>query len=475
MSLASELAPADHDLRAASATVLRPVESWPGFRYLAGTTAVGLVAILGFICWGWQMYIGMGVSGLMWPVMWGAYITNYVFWIAIAMSGTFLSAALYLFRARFRSAFSRAAETMTIWSILSAGLFPLIHLGRSWRAYWILPYPNQRRLWPNFRSSLVLDSYAITTYLAVSLVFWYIGMLPDLAELRDRATGWRRTLYGIASLGWTGSIRDTSPFLKLYILLAGLELALVFSVHTTVAWDFSTALIPGWHEEIFPPYFVAGAVFSGLAMILTLIIPIREWFHLHDFITVDHLEKVCQLIIVASSVLTFSYATEYFIAWYSADTYERSAYWMRAFGRYSHPFWMTVAFNCALPLLFFWRRFRRSIPLMFIMSILMNVGMWLERFVFIVTSLAYSFDPAAWGIYHVTWIEIGITAGGFGGFLALFLLSLKVIPALPTAEVRRDILEARRQRQALAAVGLWPPPGSAGGGQPLAPPPAAGS
>lgn len=454
MSLASELDQGKYDLREASEAILRPVETGPTFRQIVGLAVSGLLTLVGAVCWGRQMYIGMGVTGLMWPVMWAVYITNFVFWIGIAHSGTLISAILYLFRAKFRPAFSRASEAMTIFAVLTAGLFPVLHLGRSWRAYWVLPYPNERHIWPNFRSPLVLDVFAVSTYLTVSIIFWYLGMLPDMAELRDRAKGWRRTIYGVLSLGWTGSLRQLSPYMKLYILLAGLATPLVLSVHTTVSWDFSLSLLPGWHEEIFPPYFVAGAIFSGLAMVITLVVPLRSWFRLEKYITIDHLDKINQLIILTSSIVTFSYATEYFIAWYSADTYERSAYWMRAFGHYWKPFWATIACNCCIPLLLFARPIRRSLKGMFIISIFINIGMWLERFILIVTTLAYSYDPASWGIYHVQWIEIGITVGSFGWFFLQFLGFLKIAPALPVAEVRKDILEARRNRRALAEAGL---------------------
>ncbi|HZT73975.1 MAG TPA: NrfD/PsrC family molybdoenzyme membrane anchor subunit [Terriglobales bacterium] len=454
MAQASELREADYDLRQTSDDLIRPVETGPTLRYLVSVIFAGLVTLIGVVCWGRQLYVGMGVTGLMWPVMWAVYITNFVFWIGIAHSGTLISAILYLFRAKFRPAFSRSSEAMTIFAVATAGLFPILHLGRAWRFYWVLPYPNERRIWPNFRSPLVLDVFAISTYLTVSLIFWYLGMLPDMAELRDRSRGWKRTLYGVASLGWTGSLRQLSPYMKLYILLAGLATPLVLSVHTTVSWDFSLSLLPGWHEEIFPPYFVAGAIFSGLAMVLTLVIPLRSWFRLKAYITIDHLERLCQLILLTSSIVTFSYATEYFIAWYSGNTYEHSAYWMRAFGHYWKPFWFMIACNCFVPLLFFSRRVRRNIKGMFIISILINVGMWLERFIIIVTTLAYSFDPGSWGIYHVQWIEIGITAGSFGWFMLQFLGFVKIAPSLPVAEVRKDILEARRQKKALIAAGL---------------------
>lgn len=453
----SEIAPARFHLREISAVLLRPVERRPSLRYWIGLGFSALCVLIGAAAWGRQLYIGMGVSGLEWPVMWAMYITCFVFWIGIAHSGTLISAILYLFRAKFRPSFSRAAEAMTIFAIATAGLFPILHLGRAWRFYWVFPYPNQRRLWINFRSPLVLDIFAISTYLTVSLIFWYLGMVPDFAEIRDRSTGWRRTVYGALSLGWVGSLRQMSPYLKLYILLAGLATPLVLSVHTMVSWDFALSLLPGWHEEIFPPYFVAGAIFSGLAMVLTLIIPLRSWFHLEEHITLDHLEALAKLIILTSSIVAYSYATEYFTAWYSGDTFERTAYWMRAFGHYWKPFWLMSVCNVLVPLLFFFRRVRRSIAGLLTISVLINVGMFLERLVLIVTTLAYSFDPGSWGLWHLQWVEVGIVIGSFGWFMMLFLLFVRFAPSLPMAEVKRDVVEARGMLATLRGAGMLPP------------------
>lgn len=458
MPLRSEIEPATFTLRAVSETLLGPVQRAPGLRWIIGLGVASMCTILGAAAWGRQMYIGMGVSGLAWPVMWAMYITCFVFWIGIAHSGTLISAILYLFRAKFRPSFSRASEAMTIFAIATAGLFPILHLGRAWRFYWVFPYPNERRIWPNFRSPLVLDIFAISTYFTVSVIFWYLGMVPDFAELRDRSIGWRRTVYGVLSLGWVGSLRQMSPFLKLYILLAGLATPLVLSVHTMVSWDFALSLLPGWHEEIFPPYFVAGAIFSGLAMVLTLVIPLRKWFHLEEYITIDHFEAIAKLIILTSSIVAYSYASEYFIAWYSGDSYERTAYWMRAFGHYWKPFWIMSCLNVLVPLLFFFRRIRRSLLWLFVISILINIGMFLERLVIIVTTLAYSFDPGSWGLWHLTWVEVAIVIGSFGWFMTQFLLFVQVAPSLPIAEVKRDVLEGRRMIAELSAAGLMAAP-----------------
>jgi molybdopterin-containing oxidoreductase family membrane subunit len=452
----SEIEPARFELAEVSRAILRPVNRAPGMPWMLGVGAAGLCTLIGAVAWGWQMYQGMGVSGLAWPVMWAMYITCFVFWIGIAHSGTLISAILYLFRAKFRPSFSRASEAMTIFAIATAGLFPILHLGRSWRFYWVFPYPNERRLWVNFRSPLVLDIFAISTYLTVSLIFWYLGMVPDFAELRDQSLGWRRTIYGVLSLGWVGSLRQMSPYLKLYILLAGLATPLVLSVHTMVSWDFALSLLPGWHEEIFPPYFVAGAIFSGLAMVLTLVIPLRKWFHLEEHITIDHCEALAKLIILTSSIVAYSYASEYFIAWYSGNTYEQTAYWLRAFGHYWKPFWIMSVCNVLVPLLFFFRRIRRSLLWLFVISILINVGMFLERLVLIVTTLAYSYDPGSWGLWHLQWVEVAIVVGSFGWFMLQFLLFVQFAPSLPVAEVKRDVIEGRRMLRAFRRSGLLP-------------------
>ena len=454
MPMRSEVEPAKFKLADVSNALLMPVRRPPTLRSMLGLGCAVFCTLIGAAAWGWQMYAGMGVSGLAWPVMWAMYITCFVFWIGIAHSGTLISAILYLFRAKFRPSFSRASEAMTIFAIATAGLFPILHLGRSWRFYWVFPYPNERRIWVNFRSPLVLDIFAISTYFTVSLIFWYLGMVPDFAEIRDRSIGWRRTIYGVLSLGWVGSLRQMSPYLKLYILLAGLATPLVLSVHTMVSWDFALSLLPGWHEEIFPPYFVAGAIFSGLAMVLTLIIPLRSFFRLQQHITIDHLEAIAKLIILTSSIVAYSYASEYFIAWYSGDTYERTAYWLRAFGHYWKPFWIMSCCNVLVPLLFFFRRVRRSLVWLFVISIVINIGMFLERLVIIVTTLAYSFDPGSWGLWHLTWVEVFIVIGSFGWFMTLFLLFVQFAPSLPIAEVKRDVIEGRRMIATLEAAGL---------------------
>ena len=316
------------------------------------------VLAFGLYCWRYQIEAGLGVTGLSHPVNWGVYITNFVFWVGIAHSGTLISAVLFLFRARWRTSIARSAEAMTIFAVMTAALFPIIHLGRAWNFYWLLPYPNQRQLWVNFQSPLVWDAFAISTYFAVSAMFWYIGLMPDLAAIRDRARGLRRRVYGLLCLGWQGTNRQWLHYLSAYGFFAALATPLVVSVHSVVSWDFAMALVPGWHSTIFAPYFVAGAIFSGLAMVLTLLIPLRRIFGLHAYITPTHFDNLGKMIILTSLILSYSYISEVFIAWYSGNPFEREIFWYRAFGDYGHLFWLMVVCNCVVPMLLWLRAIR---------------------------------------------------------------------------------------------------------------------
>ena len=379
-----------------------PTRVWYG---LLGCDLV--VLAFGLYCWVYQIHAGLGVTGLAHPVGWGVYITNFVFWVGIAHSGTLISAVLFLFRAGWRTPIARSAEAMTIFAVMTAGLFPIIHLGRAWNFYWLLPYPNQRQLWVNFQSPLVWDAFAITTYFTVSFLFWYIGLLPDLGAARDRTAGLRRKLYGLFSLGWQGTDRQWHHYLSAYGFFAALATPLVVSVHSVVSWDFAMSIVPGWHSTIFAPYFVAGAIFSGLAMVLTLLIPLRRIFGLEAYITDYHFDNLGKMIILTSLILSYSYASEFFIAWYSANPYERSIFWYRAVGDYAPLFWLMLTCNCAVPLLLCRKSIRTSTRWLFGIALLVNVGMWLERFVIIVSSLSHEFDPAAWGLYQPSWVEVG--------------------------------------------------------------------
>lgn len=427
-----------------SSDILR-VLTPPGKRYILLLGGMAALLLFGAYAWLHQIYTGMGVAGITHPVKWGIYITNFVFWVGLAHSGTLISAILYLFRASWRTSIHRSAEAMTIFALMTAGTFPLIHLGRVWYFYWLLPYPNQRGLWVNFRSPLIWDVFAVGTYFLVSLMFFYTGLIPDLAAARDAFRGWRRKLYGILSLGWQGSDREWRHYRAAYLFMAGLATPLVISVHSVVSWDFAMSIVPGWHSTIFAPYFVAGAIFSGSAMVITLLVPLRKLFRLEEYITLRHFENLAKVIIFTSLIVTYSYANEFFIAWYTGNVAEQESFSWRAFGHYAPLFWSMVVCNSALPLAFFFRRVRRNIASLFIISILINVGMWLERFVIIVTSLAHEYAPYGWGHYSPSWVEIGITAGSFALFFFLFGVFVKLFPVISITEVREQLHASEKE------------------------------
>jgi Ni/Fe-hydrogenase subunit HybB-like protein len=413
---------------------LRPAS----LRYWAVIMLMFFGILLGAGCWAYQIGMGIGVGGQNIPVVWGTYLINFVFWVGIAHSGTLISAILHLFRAGWRNPIARAAETMTVFAVCVAGLFPFIHLGRIWVVYYILPYPNERTLWPNFQSPLVFDVIAISTYLMVSSLFWYTGMLPDLAIVRDRATGLRKKIFRIVSLGWTGRFEEWRHYTRAYLFFAALATPLVISVHSVVSWDFALGIVPGWHSTIFAPYFVAGAIHSGLAMVLTLMIPMRKIFRYEAFITKDILDNIAKTIVFTGLIVGYAYAIEYFLAWYSNNIVEQESFRWRAFGHYSLQFWIMVICNSVVPLLFFIRGVRRSIPLLFIISILINIGMWYERFVIIIGGVAHDFMPNAWGTYSPTIIEYGILVGSFSMFFFLYLLFVKHLPSVSMTEMKES-------------------------------------
>ncbi len=403
--------------------------------YAALAAAALLVAALPAF-WGYQAFTGIGVAGIRHPVGWGVYITNFVFWVGIAHSGTLISAVLFLFRARFRKSFNRSAEAMTLFALTTAGLFPLIHLGRLWKFYYLLPYPNQRLIWVNFKSPLIWDVFAVTTYLIVSLVFFYVGLLPDLAVVRRRLSGIRSAAFRFLSLGWRGDQVQWRHYNQLYLLLAAFATPLVVSVHSVVSWDFAMSILPGWHTTIFAPYFVAGAIFSGTAMVITLVVPMRRMFRLENYITLDHFEGIAKILLFTSLIVTYSYIVEFGLAYYSGNRFESDLFSYRALGDYRALFWVMIACNSVIPLALFRKRLRRHLVFLFVASILVNVGMWLERFVIIVTTLSRDFDPYAWGTYTPSFVEIGITAGSFGIFFLLFLIFAKTLPVLSITEVK---------------------------------------
>lgn len=409
----------------------------PGLAYFAALALAALGLALGAYAFSIQWRVGLGVAGYQHPIYWGVYITNFVFWVGIAHSGTLISAVLFLFRAEWRTAVARASEAMTVFAVMTAGLFPIIHIGRPWFFYWLIPFPNERQLWVNFRSPLIWDLFAITTYLTVSMMFLYLGLIPDIAAARDRTTGWRKPVYRVLALGWDGSSRQWHHYAALYAFFAALATPLVVSVHSVVSWDFAMSIVPGWHSTILAPYFVAGAIFSGLAMVITLLIPLRTLLRLETYITIHHFEQLAKLIIVTSLMVSYAYAVEFFIAWYSGNPYEQGVFYDRMFGQYWAFSWGMLTCNVVVPLFLFWRRIRTSLPALFIISILVNVGMWLERFVIIVTSLSHDFDPANWsGIYAPTWVEGAITLGSFSLFAFLFLVFVKNFPAVSLNEMK---------------------------------------
>lgn len=436
-----------------TADVLRPIEK-PGKLWFLGM-ALSLAALL-FGVWAVavQQMKGVGVWGLRNPVMWAFDITNFVFWIGIGHAGTLISAILFLLRQRWRTSINRSAEAMTIFAVMTAGLFPLIHLGRTWYAFWLFPYPNERLLWVNFRSPLLWDVFAVSTYFTISLVFWFQGLVPDLATVRDRTTSKiKKLVYGIFSLGWTGSARDWNHYEKAYLLLAALSTPLVLSVHSIVSFDFAVSLLPGWHTTIFPPYFVAGAIFSGFAMVVSLLVVLRKVFRLEEYIGIHHMEMMNKIILVTSWMVGYAYMTEAFTAWYSENPYERFTFWNRAFGPFAWAYWIMVSCNFIIPQIFWFQRARRHILTMFVVSIFVNIGMWFERFTIIVTSLHRDYLPASWDTYAPTIYEIGMTVGSFGFFMTFFFLFARFLPSLSLAEVKGVLLNpSGKKRQQAAGV-----------------------
>ena len=431
MGNAERYAKADRDILAAMEK--------PGRAYLAALAFTATLTVIGGILWVYQIRNGLGVAGYTHPVNWAIYITNFVFWVGIAHSGTLISAVLYLFRARFRTSFNRAAEAMTVFALMVAGLFPLIHLGRSWVFYYLLPYPNQRQLWVNFRSPLIWDVFAVGTYFTVSLVFFYVGMIPDFAIARRCKEGIRKRFYQVLSLGWKGTEREWRHYGMLYLFLAAFATPLVASVHSVVSWDFAMSVVPGWHTTIFAPYFVAGAIFSGTAMVITLVIPLRKAMNLHEYITDDHFESIAKIMLFTSLIVSYAYIVEFGLAWYGGNVFETGAFRYRALGDFRYLTWAMIFCNSLVPLSLFVKRLRRNTTCLMIVSLLVNVGMWLERFVIIVTSLAHDYDPYVWGTYSPTYVEVGISLGSFGMFFTLYLLFVKNLPVLSITEIKEHL------------------------------------
>jgi Ni/Fe-hydrogenase subunit HybB-like protein len=428
----------DNEFAKITDTVLRVAEAErpPIGWYIAFTIALGMLAILG-ISIGWLFWTGIGVWGNMHPVVWAWDITNFVFWVGIGHAGTLISAILFLLRQQWRTAINRAAEAMTIFAVMCALIFPGIHIGRPWLPYWMLPIPNQMNMWPQFRSPLDWDVFAVGTYFTVSLLFWYVGLIPDIASLRDRATSpIRRFVYGALAMGWRGSSRQWHRYERAYLILAALSTPLVLSVHSVVSFDFATSQLPGWHTTIFPPYFVAGAIFSGFAMVVTLLVPARQFFGLKKIIELHHLEAMNKVILATGTMVGYAYGMEFFIAWYSGSAYEGFIFMNRAFGPYAWAYWTMVSCNVIFPQLYWFKGIRTSLWAMMIINILVNVGMWFERFVIIATSLHRDFLPSSWGYYTPTKWDFLTLTGSFGLFFTLFLLFCRYLPMIAVAEVK---------------------------------------
>ncbi len=418
--------------------IVSPIENKAPRGWYILITIAAIIAAYGVGCILYLISKGIGTWGLNKTVDWAWDITNFVWWVGIGHAGTLISAVLLLFRQKWRMAINRSAEAMTIFAVMMAALFPGIHMGRIWMAYWVLPLPNQfGSLWVNFNSPLLWDVFAISTYFTVSLVFWYIGLIPDFATIRDRVTkSWQKSMYSTLAFGWTGNAKAWTRFEEVSLVLAGIATPLVFSVHSVVSFDFATSIVPGWHTTIFPPYFVSGAVFSGFAMVLTLLLIMRKVMHLESYITVKHIEYMNIVIIVTGSIVGVAYITELFVSWYGGVEYESYAFINRATGPYLWAYWIMMTCNVVSPQLFWVKKWRRNLVFTFFMSIVVNIGMWFERFVIIVTSLHRDYLPSSWTMFHPTWVDIGIFLGTIGIFFTLFLLFARFFPVLALNELK---------------------------------------
>lgn len=389
--------------------------------------------------------VGIGIWGVNVPVGWAFGIINFVWWIGIGHAGTLISAILLLFRQQWRTSINRFAEAMTLFAVACAALYPILHTGRPWLAiYWLFPYPNSMQLWPQFRSPLIWDVFAVSTYGTVSALFWFTGLVPDVATLRDRAKSpAAQKVFGLLALGWRGSARHWHRYEMAYLLLAGISTPLVLSVHSVVSFDFAVSVIPGWHASIFPPYFVAGAIYSGFAMVLTLAVPLRKFYGMEDFITMRHIHNMTKVMLVTGMLVAYGYANEAFFSWYSGNPYEGYMYLNRMNGPYKVEFWALIAINVVMIQLFWFRRVRDNVALLWVLSLLVNVGMWLERFVIIVISLHRDFLPSSWGMFYPTRYDLGMFAGTIGLFLALFFLFARFLPVIAMFEMRTIVPQAK--------------------------------
>ena len=411
----------------------------PSAGYLGLLALSTVMMVYGGYCWFQQILWGMGEAGITNPTFWGVYIVTFVFWVGIGHAGTLISAILYLVRSKWRTGVYRASEAMTIFAVMTAGLFPVLHLGRCWNVYWFFPYPNQRQLWLNFKSPLMWDVFAISTYFSVSAVFFYIGLVPDIAVVRDHSKGLVRKVYGLLALGWRGTNKQWFHYMAAYGFFAAFCAPLVVSVHSVVSWDFATANSAGWHSTIFPPYFVAGAIFSGCAMVITLLLPLSYAFKWEEYVNIWHFEQLAKLCLLTTTIVSYAYAMEYFIAWYSQNPYEQHMFYWRATGEYAWAFWIMVSCNVLSPLPWWFKKVRTNPWGLFIISLFINVGMWFERFNIVVSSQAHDFDPSSWGMFTPTMLEMGIFIGSFGWFGFWFLLFIRVMPGVAIAEIKEQV------------------------------------
>jgi molybdopterin-containing oxidoreductase family membrane subunit len=427
----------DKSYKQVTEDILKPTESFPTKVWwtafiIALTITLADIGVIGYL-----MYEGLYILGINNPVGWGFFIVNFVFWIGIGHAGTLISAVLYLFRQEWRTGINRAAEAMTIFAVMVAASELIVHIGRPWLGFWLFPYPNERGpLWVNFRSPLIWDTFAVSTYFSVSLVFWYIGLIPDIASVRDRTTNkFKYAIYDALSFGWVGSNKAWSHLEMVSMILAALSTPLVLSVHTIVSFDFAASILPGWHTTILPPYFVAGAIFSGFAMVVTLMVIAREMFNLKEYITMKHLENMNKVIMVTGLMVGYAYGSEFFIAWYSGNEYEGFTFVNRILGPYWWAYWIMVSCNVLSPQVFWSQKLRTSIPVMFIVSIFVNIGMWFERFVIVMT-LHRDFLPSSWALYVPTIFDYAMLIGSFGIFFTLFLLFCRILPVVAAAEIK---------------------------------------
>jgi len=396
----------------------------------------------------WLIIKGVGIWGINIPIGWGFAIVNFVWWIGIGHAGTLISAILFLLNQKWRTSINRFAEAMTLFAVACAGIFPLIHTGRPWYAYWMFPYPSTMGIWPQFRSPLIWDVFAVSTYGTVSLLFWFVGLIPDLATLRDRAvTKPKQIIYGMLAMGWRGSARHWHGYQSAYLLLAGLATPLVLSVHTVVSFDFAIAIVPGWHTTIFPPYFVAGAIYSGFAMVITIAVPLRKAYGLEDFITMRHLENMAKVMLATGLIVAYGYFFEFFMAEYSGNKFDVYLVQQRLHGPYSHYYLALILCNIVTPQLLWFQKVRTNVPLLFVMSLIINLGMWLERFVIVVISLTRDFMPSAWGRYSATFWDYATLLGTMGLFTALLFLFVRGLPAISIAEMRELVADTSEEHE----------------------------